>query len=693
MVSRLIRVWICALGLLVAAGGPALAQCTDCDSDGHAWPADCNDADAGAFPGATEACDGFDNDCNAVIDDDIFCDGQCLSLAKNEFDTLVSGDPADSQEPTVAWTGDDFGIAWRDDRHTSTEIYFALVSAVGVKITADLRVTEDPAASVSPKIVWTGTEFGLAWMDERDGNREIYFTRLDTVGVQIGADLRITNDVSVSEQPSLVWTGAEYGLTWTDDRDQDMDANREVYFARLDRTGAKIGSDVRVTSDTAVSVQSSLAWSGSEYGVAWTDERDGNREIYFARISATGVKIGTDLRVTSDAAISAQPSLVWSGSEYGLAWTDERNGNREIYFARMSSAGSKLGSDTRITNDLEVSEQASLDWTGEEYGVAWRDRRVFNGEIYLARIDAAGTKQGTDLRVNQDLGLISRDPEMAWTGAQHAIVWQDIEVNLARVDCDCLDEDEDGVSSCNDCDDSDDSVYPTAPQICDGLNNDCNDASWPALTDTNEADDDGDTLSECAGDCDDNAPGCTTECIDNDGDLVFVCANDCDDGASSVYPLAPQICDGLNNDCDDLAWPALTGTNEFDNDGDSHTECQGDCAPSDGDNWATPGEAQNLQLTYDGDTGVSTLTWQAPAAPGGTSVLYDAVRSLDPQDFDTGASCVAGDEPDPTTTDTVSLPANTAAYYLVRAENSCPVGLGSAGPGPDGEPRGMRDCD
>ena len=78
-----------------------------------------------------------------------------------------------------------------------------------------------------------------------------------------------------------------------------------------------------------------MVWTGSEHGVAWHDNRDGvDSEIYFARISADGVKVGSDVRITS-AGYSSVPSLVWSGSEYGVAWQDDRNGDGEIYFARI----------------------------------------------------------------------------------------------------------------------------------------------------------------------------------------------------------------------------------------------------------------------------------------------------------------------------------------------------------------------
>jgi len=49
--------------------------------------------------------------------------------------------------------------------------------------------------------------------------------------------------------------------------------------------------------------------------------------------------------------ISEWPSLSWTGSEFGVSWYDDRDGNEEIYFARVSSAGAKIGSDLRVTND------------------------------------------------------------------------------------------------------------------------------------------------------------------------------------------------------------------------------------------------------------------------------------------------------------------------------------------------------
>ncbi len=46
-----------------------VAELTDHDGDGYVQQDDCDDADASVFPGATETCDGVDDDCNGLVDD------------------------------------------------------------------------------------------------------------------------------------------------------------------------------------------------------------------------------------------------------------------------------------------------------------------------------------------------------------------------------------------------------------------------------------------------------------------------------------------------------------------------------------------------------------------------------------------------------------------------------------------------
>jgi len=150
-----------------------------------------------------------------------------------------------------------------------------------------------------------------------------------------------------------------------------------------------------------------------------------------------------------------------------------------------------------------------------------------------------------------------------------------------------------------DCDDTSAARYPAAPEICDGLDDDCDEAV-PA----DEADVDGDDSLICEGDCaDEDAtryPGAAEACngidddcdeavpadeADGDGDTYRVCGGDCADGDGARHPGAAEACNGLDDDCDGNV-PA----DENDGDGDGYAVCEGDCADDDGTR--NPGAAE-----------------------------------------------------------------------------------------------------
>lgn len=86
---------------------------------------------------------------------------------------------------------------------------------------------------------------------------------------------------------------------------------------------------------------------------------------------------------------------------------------------------------------------------------------------------------------------------------------------------------------------------------------------------------------------------------DNDGDGCGADV-DCDDTDSSVYPGAPELCDGKDNDCDGFV-PA----DEVDADGDDYMICDGDCSDADAyvnpDAYELPGNA--IDENCDGSLG------------------------------------------------------------------------------------------
>ena len=202
------------------------------------------------------------------------------------------------------------------------------------------------------------------------------------------------------------------------------------------------------------------------------------------------------------------------------------------------------------------------------------------------------------------------------------------------------------VADDTDCDDLQPTVFPGAVEICDGLDNDCNavvddgavvDATWMF-------DRDGDSF----GDPDNTQESCTSP-----GPEWVLGIPDCDDADAAVNPLATEICDGIDNDCDgDVDSTAVDiGTYWLDVDGDGFgdaNEMLVTCFPTgmyvaddtdcdDDDPTVFPGNTEvcngiddNCDGTSDEPGAIGEVPWYMDADDDGFGDALDVLMGCDP---------------------------------------------------------------
>jgi hypothetical protein len=206
-------------------------------------------------------------------------------------------------------------------------------------------------------------------------------------------------------------------------------------------------------------------------------------------------------------------------------------------------------------------------------------------------------------------------------------------------------------------------------------------ALTPSVCDSDGICDAGETCASCPADCasQGGGSGCCGNASCEAGETLSTCFADCG------VPLAAetQCGDGIDGDrdglidCLDTDCCAESACDGFDLDGDGLAAAC-DCLDNDGSTWGTPGEATNLNLFYYGP-GYTSLAWASPAVPGAAVDSYDVIRAAGPNDFSAGGTCVSVTPGMNTTTDSPEPDPGGGFFYLVRAKNTCPNGIGPLG--------------
>jgi hypothetical protein len=257
------------------------------------------------------------------------------------------------------------------------------------------------------------------------------FFAANFVLAQWESDVRLTNNpadswpTANSNAKVIASCGDTLHVVWSDYRN----GKGEIYYKRSFDNGISWEADDRLTNDAGESFDPSVLVSGTVVHVAWSDDRDGNYEIYYKRSEDGGSTWGADTRLTNVSLSSNSPAMAISGSMLHLVWYDERddpsgNWKTEIYYRRSTDGGLTWGSDIRLTNNDAYSGFPGVFVSSSVVHVVWEDDRDGNGEIYYKRSTDEGLTWGSDKRLTNDPAN-SWDPCVALNDSVVHVVWMD----------------------------------------------------------------------------------------------------------------------------------------------------------------------------------------------------------------------------------------------------------------------------
>ncbi|MEO0102820.1 MAG: T9SS type A sorting domain-containing protein, partial [candidate division WOR-3 bacterium] len=343
----------------------------------------------------------------------------------------ISTAPNDQEYPAVAFDGTNYLVGWEDRRRGDySDIYGARISQAGTILDPEgLAVSIAFENQMLPTIAFGNENYLVVWGDYRSDNHiDVYGSRISPGGAVLDPNgIIISTAIYEQWDPAVAFDGTNYLVVWEDNRNGDWD----IYGARVNPTGVILDPDCIPISHVSYSDEwsPSVAFDGTNYLVVWEDDRDGEGDIYGARVSQTGVVLDPEGIPISTAYYDQwYPSIIFGGVNYFVAWEDYRNGSDwNIYGARVSQAGVVLDPEgISISTPFRDQEYPAVAFDGTSYLVVWQDQRnSYSPDIYGARVSQSGSVLDPDGIPVAVANRNQRSPTLTFAGTNYLVVWYD----------------------------------------------------------------------------------------------------------------------------------------------------------------------------------------------------------------------------------------------------------------------------
>ncbi len=261
---------------------------------------------------------------------------------------------------------DGVAVAWvtaRDD--PDRQVHVAHLDRTGRR-TKEIELTTRARGDVSSvTMAWAGDGWLVAWVDGRDGNGEVYATKIDRDLTRVAREERITNapgdagDVTLAVRSGVAW------LAWSDPRESPREGIADIYATTLGIRDARRASDeVRVLASAPHSRSPQLAATSADTAVlAWIEDSATGLEGPAATMVAVLDRGGRVVRSPSILSLSADgrpTSLALASAGDGVHAVVVRSGP-----TTLTLDGVVLGADGTPTTKpwplLDVEAPASFD--------------------------------------------------------------------------------------------------------------------------------------------------------------------------------------------------------------------------------------------------------------------------------------------------------------------------------------------
>jgi hypothetical protein len=297
-----------------------------------------------------------------------------LDTSGNLMGMLVDVVPtpdAHSIYPSLAWMGGSYALVFQKNDAT-IELYAMLLGAGGLPQDAGAPVLGTRGSPTLPSIAWASSANALATVYEQ--GPQLFGMTLDSSLVLHSPRIQLNVEMP-PHAASVASNGTDFAAAWR----RDGGAPR-IMYARFDENLTITEGESTLNDEPANGSTPSVAANGADYGVAWdAPDQQGNGRILFQKPGPS-----SQVTVWSGVEVATEPSLVAADGCWAVAWAVNSpavgSGGQggvdmeyhSIYLRLLDPDGMPLG-EPIVVPSPDTAAQPSLVWTGTHFAIAWRN--------------------------------------------------------------------------------------------------------------------------------------------------------------------------------------------------------------------------------------------------------------------------------------------------------------------------------
>src|SRR5215212_5119682 len=196
-----------------------------------------------------------------------------------------------SEFPQIAASGNKVYVVWEEEDEGTNgkkEIFFTSSLDGGITFGSIKNLSETNGTSEFPQIAASGNKVYVVWEEEDEGTngkKEIYLRPSSDDGSSFKLIRNISRTLTGTSQfPQIAASGNNVYVVWVD----DTNGNKDIYFKASPNSGQGFKGKKNLSETNGTSEFPQIAASGNKVYVVWEDDTSGNKEIYFKASQKTG---------------------------------------------------------------------------------------------------------------------------------------------------------------------------------------------------------------------------------------------------------------------------------------------------------------------------------------------------------------------------------------------------------------------